>query len=291
MSQKPLDNLAGRARPNCAEPGRELKNVFEKHLDFVSKLEYPGHDYLQNKFEHYCNLRAYLHAGKLLEGMCVGADDAHGLLLTRDLSDVERYAAGFFLSAVYNKSESKEIVYDLDVKVENLAFKLSADKAFINTGNGNDSIGTCAQGIIINYAKKSLFHGGFQADGPFITYGGSHYSDHYDEDDLEIEDSCLIVTVKDKVDIRALGSPAIYGPVRFDSIVCSPVSIGNIMLDVFIDRIPELRSYIDNLVGRFEQGRNDYRAVLETVRSLGPKPNETIRQDIETILKGAGKNV
>jgi hypothetical protein len=93
------------------------------------------------------------------------------------------------------------------------------------------------------------------------------------------------------VDIRALGRPAICGPVRFDSIVASPVSIGNIMLDVFIDRIPELRSYFDNLVSCFEKGRNDYRVAVETVRSLGPKPNEKIRQDIETILKRADKNV
>lgn len=274
----------------CSEPGKKLKDLFENYLDFASKIEYPEHDYLQNKYDRYCNLKAYSHAGKLLEGVKAGIGEVHGLL-TRELSDAEKYAAGFFLSAFYNKSELKDIVYDLDVEVKNLAFKLPADKAFINTGQGHNSSGTWAQGIVVNYVKKSLFHGGFQAVGPLITYGGSHYSDHYDEDDLEIEDSCLIVSVNNKVDIRAYGSPAIYGPVRFDSIVTSPVSIGNIMLDVFIDRIPELRSYVDNLVSCFEKGRNDYRVAVETVRGLGPKPNEKIRQDIETILERAGRDV
>ncbi len=269
----------------------KLLTAFETYLKSAVDMESPSnrscHAYCGS-----CRDDLYEFAGSLLEGSSVSVEEAHGLLLKREMSDSDKWCAGFFLSAVYNKSVERDIVYDLEIKVSNLAYKLSEGSAFINKGNGYNYSGTQAEGTIINYVEnKNLTYitAGFAGSGSVISYGARANSD-YEDEGKSIETVPLKVSVTNELVIRGInGDPIIDNDIA--------INLGRnrygrkIILKEKIDKIPELRSYADDIKLKFEQGRHDYRMVLDTVQSLGAEPHNKIKYDIIDILQRAGHNV
>ncbi len=286
---KPLD-LSSDVRPNYAEPGKKLKDLFDEFLDFAKKQDYSGnyHDYM-------CGYHLYYEADRLLKGIQATPEEAHGLLFTRELSDVERGFAGSFISAVYNKSEAKDIFYNLEIKVSNLAYELPPDKVFINRGNGYGLSGTRAKGLVINYLENKKLRGidsGFEAKGSVVCYGAeaSAYYVNYDDDYVETGNTKFSL-FEQKLMIRGpCGNPQIHDGIAYGVWNGKCTDTKSVSKEE-ISKLPELQAYIGNLKSKFEQGRLDYNIVVETVRSLGPEPHEKIKQDIVDILRRSGRNV
>ncbi len=283
---------SGRKYP---EPGRRLRDAFERYLGLT-----PGPLDLHNDYDYSGTLDYFdRHAKNFLEDIMATPEEAHGLLLVRELKGKEKEIAGFFLSAVYNKSEAKEIVFDLETEVWNLAYSLANDKVFINRGNGYNRSGTRADGLVINYLenrKLGTIFAGSCGSGQIITYGAdvvAHY--HDDEDNYHSLMAPLCVSVLEQVEIRVnhrrihLDGSSIHIDNRLS--IDKDKHYSYLFVKEEIDKIPELRQYIDNLQGKFEQGRRDYHTVIETIRGLGPQPHEKIKQDIVDILRRAGRNV
>jgi len=276
---KPLDDLAGR------ESDKKLKELFENFLDYAAKndcelkcADFPSY----TRQRKYYDL-AYSYAGNLLKDVHTSVGEIHGLLAKRELSKRERCHAGFFISAFYNKSELADIVYDQDIWVENLAYRLPADKVFINLGSGYENSGTESDGIIINYVRggeSSEISAGYCARGAMITYGADATSENYvidyGTDGLElVETASLNVVVNKEVEIHQIKNYYPFNGLSAKQIV----------------KIPELRAYVDNLVWIFEQGRSDYKSVVKAVRDLGPNPKEKIQNDLFDIVKRSCPNV
>ncbi len=273
------------------EPDKKLSDAFDKYLSMAKPSD------ARLIYDQRCRDDLYLLASSLLKDLQVSPEDAHGLLRGRNLSADEKDHAGFFVSAVYNKSDVSDIVYDLDVEIHNLAYCLPENKAFINKGRGFQYSGTKAKGIIVNYVAPGRFvNAGFAADGPVITYGAQpstgYWVGDFDENDESFVDSVSLDVSLDKI-LCIKGSyedPKISDVLSIKKNKYSELP-GLILNEDEIRKIPELYNYVSNLKSRFEQGKNDYRIALETVRGLGPKPNEKLRQDLVDILKRAGKNV
>jgi len=269
---------------------RTLREAFEKYLALVAKTNF------RLIYDQMCRDDLYALAANLLKGVQVSVDDAHGLLLERGLSEEERSYAGFFVSVIYNKSDLSDIVYDLDVEVCNLAYALPAPKAFINKGSGHWGSGTKSTGIIVNYVEKGkYFTAGFAADGSIITYGGKASTGYWVGDFDEGEDFVDSVSLEVCLDdcLRIAGrykDPEINQDL---SIRRDPYyeHTRRVIKKEEISKIPELQEYINNLKDKFEKGRHDYRIVVETVRALGPKPNDKLRQDLLDILRRAGRDI
>jgi len=289
---QPAGHEAPAPRRKYPEPDRKLKDAFERYLGLAVDMKYPA-DRSCHAYCNSCRDDLYKYANSLLEGIHVTPEEAHGLLIVRELKDNEKDCAGFFLSAIYNKSDVKEIVYDLDIELSNLAYKLSQDRAFINRGNGYDYSGTQAQGIIINYVEgKNLnsITACYAGEGSVVTYGAIAYNAYNDDDDELIETVSLNVTVSEKVRIHGLQSnPGIDEGISFS--IWPHARASYHVWKHEMCKFPELQEYVDKLKARFEQGRNNYRIVLETVRSLGSEPHEKIRQDLVDILKRADKDI
>lgn len=275
------------AKRKYPEPDRKLRDAFEKYLSLTPERLDSNIDY------HYSGTLDYFdrHAKNYLEDIKATPEEAHGLLLARELKGREKEIAGFFLSAVYNKSEAKDIVYDLETEVWHLAYSLSPDKAFINYGNGYHLSGTSSKGIIINYIggkKFTTIGAGFFAKGPIITYGGLADPSYYDGDDELIQTGwSLHVSIDDNVNISGP-----WGLSICDKYVSFEKNFPSQSRHHFSrNEISELSEYVHNLAERFKKGTANYRIVLETLRSLGPKPHEKIKQDIVDILKRAGRDV
>ncbi len=268
--------------------GRKLEELFETYLKSAVTMEYPA-NWRCHAYCNSCRDDLYAFAGSLLEGSTVAVEDAHGLLSKRELNELEKKCAGFFLSAIYNKSGVKDIVYDLEAKVPNLAYKLLQDKAFINKGNGYDYSGTQAAGIIINYVENkdlTSITAGFAGSGPVVTYGSRAYSDYEDDDGETIETVPLKVSFTKELVICGIHGD----PIIDNNVFINPNRnryARNIILKEEIDGILELRGYVDALKATFEQGRRDYRIVLDVLRGLGAQPQERIKQDITDILRRA----
>jgi hypothetical protein len=274
-----------------SESNANLINAFDKYLSMAQPND------ARLIYDQRCRDDLYMLASSLLKDLQVSPEDAHELLRQREFSADEKDHAGFFVSAVYNKSDISDIVYDLDVEIHNLAYCLPENKSFVNKGNGFQYSGTKAKGIVVNYVKQGTFlTAGFAADGPVITYGAQpstgYWVGDFDENDESFVDSVSLDVSLDKI-LCIKGS---YDVPKISDVLSIKKNKYSELPDLILNedeirKIPELHNYVSNLKSRFEQGKNDYRAVLETVRGLGPKPNEKLRQDIEAILQGAGKNV
>jgi len=289
---QPAGHDAPAHRRTYAEPDGKLKNAFEGFLSFAEKTNYPIDDL--TIWDDRARDNLYECAQRLLEGLRVTPEEAHGLLLTRKLNGMEYKYVGYFLSAIYNKSDAKEIVYDLDFKICNLAYRLSQERTFINRSGGYHNSGANAQGIIINYLEnrnlQSIFAGS-GARGQIITYGADADAFYYDdEDNYHSIMASFDVSVVEKVNFSLDRSNIL---IQESLHITNPPYSNSTLVIVKeeINKIPELRQYIDDLQGKFEQGRRDYHIVIETIRGLGPQPNKKIRQDLVDILKRAGQDV
>lgn len=273
-----------------SELSMNLRDAFDKYLSTAKPSD------ARLIYDQRCRDDLYLLASSLLKDLQVSPEEAHGLLRERKLSADEQECAGFFISAVYNKSDISDIVYDLDVEVHNLAYCLPENKAFINKGIGHSNSGTKSKGIVVNYVKPGTFlRAGFAADGPVITYGARPSTGYWIGDFDEGEDFVDSVSLDVSLD-KILCIKGSYDDPKISDVLSIKKNRYSELPDLILNEdqvreIPELHDYVFNLKSRFEQGRNDYRVAVETVRGLGPKPNEKIKQDLVNILRRAGRDV
>lgn len=199
----------------------------------------------------------YERAVELLEGIDATVEEAHSLLIKyQDHKEIRQ--SGMFISAIYNKVPEKVIIYDLDVPVDFLAFKLNA-KTFINNGTTKNNMGIYAQGNIINngatydqmgaYAKGNIINNGTTgaylgvcAKGNIINNGTTDYA-------MGLEVKGNIINIG-KAPVKKTTS------------------------------IPELKQYLDNLKIQLTNPNMD-----EVLKVLETLTEEKLSKDITDILK------
>jgi hypothetical protein len=212
--------------------------------------------------------------------------------LSRELKGGEKEIAGFFLSEVYNKSDVKEIVYNLEVEVWHLADSLSNLKTFINYGNGGHRSGTCSKGIIVNHIRnkdRATITSGLFSSGLIITCGGEAETGYYNGDDEWVETGQpLKVSITDCVQISGLFQDS---SIDKYAVPFFPDNMTERIKYFHRGEVQELSEYIDNLVEKINHGRINHDIVVEAFRNLGIEPYEKIKQDLRGILRRAGKDV
>jgi hypothetical protein len=102
--------------------------------------------------------RDYYSASKLVEGVSV--EQIHGIAMDPELrSHPSYYAMGIVLSAVYNRSRRKKIVFDLDAPMCYLGYRLPVDKILVNTGSAGMCFGEESFGVVVNNGEAGMFFG------------------------------------------------------------------------------------------------------------------------------------
>jgi len=306
---QPAGHDAPAPRRNYADPDIRLKNALHKYLDLAVKIR----DKEKYAPVHHSLFKC---ANSCVESIQATPAEAHGLLLAREFNEQEKEFAGLFVSAIYNKSDAQEIVYDLDVDVNDLAYELPEDKAFIHMGCGiekykagrRERFGLEAKGILVEYRKSESCFSAYQSQiSPTLTYG----LDSCVQTGKICSPRALCVSVKDNLNVTGYeascagrismgyetrdwkaNSGTWYDLSLFDIYpiyATYPVYYGYY---VFNNKktyaVPEVRAYVDNLISQFGLGRDDYRIAVETVRKLGTRPHEKIRRDIVDILERSG---
>lgn len=171
------------------------------------------------------------------------------------------------------------------------------------------SLGNNASGNIINYARAEASHnvtgGGIfvnlgkikdfstkNKEGAFINFGQISQN-HFGEvgENLIGTNKSLVINCGEAGDgfgdqargiVIDVNKPEGYGWLKRAKLLLRPEDCA---------QIPELTNYLNNLKEKFEQGRTDYKKALAALNELGPNPSTKVRQDIEEILRRAGKNV
>lgn len=197
-------------------------------------------------------LNYYKRALNYTKGIEASVEEAHALLYARQ-DDPKIYDSGIFISAIYNKSGAKEIIFDMDLEtnVNFLAYNLRKDKTFINC---SDSVGLhcgkISKGTLINYGRLSLVGFGSNSTGKILNYGyasmmGSH--------------SNFAINLGECGSINYGGFVLNFG--ETDHIDASRV------LDDRLPISPERRARMNYLKNELEKGRTDYRIALAVLKN------------------------
>jgi len=157
---QPAGHDAGHPRRKYSKSSSKLARAFEKWLN--------SHQNDDERLPH----PVYTSAEELLNSIDANIDEAHSLVIkNQDNPGIAN--AGFFLSCIYNKSNEKQIVYDLNVPLSGIGYKLPENKSLINKTHGSHNLGHQAAGVIVNYGnyerENSCF--AFNSSGIFVNYG------------------------------------------------------------------------------------------------------------------------
>jgi len=275
-------------RRKYSEPDRRLKTAFEKWIEAP-----------------LLPANAYKFAESLIEGLEPSVEEAHALLL--DYQDkIDKYNwqfSGRFISALYNASPEKIIIYDLEFEnpPEYIGCKLSKEKCLVNRAKAGGCLGFEAEGTLINYGEtKDCF--AFGAKGPVINYGKVNYPSEEEQQNYKRgsgmghDATGLIIN---------LGKTGVATGYRNKSVVMNLgdayYQVGDkatgIVVDIqrnenleYTERAKlvvkprdykgAMKSYLDNLRMKFETGRTDYKAAIKALEDLGPEPEKTVEKDI-----------
>jgi len=206
----------------------------------------------------------YKKAEEMLKGINATPDEANALQFLSKEHAFTGYF-GLFLSAVYNKSKEKTIIFDGD-RVCMLGYKLKKSKTLINTGSVDFNSGLKAEGIVVNLGKAG---GGFclasrgiainlgevrehfasRSSGIAINYGKADYS-------MAKAATGIVIAAKE--------------PTNFEK-----TESAKVLREADIVRYPELGKFLDDLKEKVELAREK-----KTSLSL-----HRIKKSIEDILK------
>jgi len=227
--EKPQD------RRKYDKPNRKLAEAFEKWLK--SSATTPA--------KYYKRALAYT------KGIEASVEEAHALLWTRQ--DHPRiHEAGFFLSAVYNRSNNEEIIFDMNLvtAVNFLAYQLQKNKTFINCADSTGMYcGFHSKGKLINYGKAGIDFGGLNAS-QVLNYGYSP---------ILGREAKLVINLGACKLVPRCGLLLNLGTV--DNV--SALSL----LDERLQYSPEIKAQMSALKTELEKGRNDYRTALAILKN------------------------
>jgi len=290
-------------------PDRKLARVFEKWLHLY-QAGLPSHAGL---------------ASSLIKKIEPNIQEAHALMMQyQDHPNI--HEAGRFLTEIYSKSKNQVIIYDLDthIPLNCVGLRLHERKILINTGRAGEYFGFQA-GTIINYgetgsspaahAKKFVNYGKTRlyaaahnviaanlgtiiksvVDGKFgngagcildfsskvCTYGKAAQRGIFIsvKDDLEYDDNA-------HSDYEESGGESIVVATANCGFKVPPSARAKVFLWPVENKAPQLMPYLRSLRDAFEKGRNDYKAALAALETLGPNPLAKVKSDIEGILGG-----
>lgn len=267
---RPAGHMAPPAQREYKEPNWILERIFEAWTNHLYRYNRNG--------KVLSHPDSYEHALELTKNIKPSVPEIHGFVLAhrhhRDIKD-----AGYFVSAIYNQSDEREIIWDFDIELNYLGYKLPADKLLINYGETGEHLGCEASGSVINYGKTGIRMGanleglvincgeageemGLFDQGQIINYGKA--------ESMPEEAGDYIICIKDP--------ESFFGITGFTDIVRELV-----LKEADCRQIPELIQYFDELKVLLDAGKNDYRA-LTAIPSA-----DKMKADIENILRRARK--
>jgi hypothetical protein len=132
--------------------------------------------YLQRDFKGTDVEDDYLWSTKSLKGLeNLLVADAHAAVIALQGDNNVRHA-GSWLSAAYNCSSDKLVVYELQLPEDKipcgLGFRLNKDKVLVNSGNAGNYMGNYASGVVINNGNAGNLMGEY-ASGVVINNGNA----------------------------------------------------------------------------------------------------------------------
>ena len=164
---KPVGHNTPDQKRNYPEPDPRLRKAFKEWFKEVEDVTIRDLDEQVIDF--------YNKALELTKDLEPNIPEAHSLLVAYQDHEKIEYA-GLFLSAIYNRSPEKEIVFDLHLQNPpyGLGYKLRKGKRLINRGKAGIGLGYMALGAVINYDKAGDWLG-YRAPGVVINYGKTGY--------------------------------------------------------------------------------------------------------------------
>lgn len=256
---------------------KKLIPVFEQWLNYMDRVVVQP-----TKLQHTIRLPGRSHYEKaeiLLEGIDVSIPEAHVLAL--QYQDHEAiFEAGLFISAMYNKSADKIIVYDLELdrKLRHLGFQLPKNKTLINKVNAGEEFGELALGTVINYGAAYTL--GTHSSGPVINLGEVKYGLAYGNNDTVINYGKAGISALERAKGTAimLQEPKTYGD-HLENV--------RILKAADVEKIPALEKYLADVNEKLMNAKDDVKLL---VKEFGKHPGHTIEHNIYRILN-EGKHV
>jgi len=254
-----------------AEPKELFKIMFAA---FRSATEDLALDELDALYERACRITRP-HADRLIE--------------TLGKMDIPccKHRAGMFISSIINQSDRKEMIWEHETDIGNIAYRLPADKIFVNRGKTGSWFGSCAEGTIINYGKAGDYMGEF-SEGLIINCGETGYSAgakantiiNYGKTGKGFGDAanCLVANLGEAD--RFLGACAKGMIINYGE---PDPSMGHLAEgNVVYQYVAELAGYFSGLKAILDEGKKDYHALSKL------PSGQKIRDDVESILKARG---
>jgi len=249
----------------------------------------------------------YKSAEILLVNNKITVDEVHGLIIIlEDNQNIE--ASGLFASAVYNNAPDEEIVFDLQVPLFGLGYRLNEGKVLVNKAHVTGCFGQLAKGQLINLGESEYLPG-WQTGNVLINYGELSsplsngkglYLDY--ENVLQFE---LKTADKRKfggtVDVRSFDSKGVFidrNKLAVFGLKTDFIGLPKICYvrkkDSRWKKIAtplKIRKYQADLQAKLEPGRYDYHDAIEILKDFGPRPAESIKKDLGQLLKEAGHEI
>jgi len=240
------------SRQNYTKPSPELQEAFYRWIDELLSYE----DFVLTEQEK--------RAQELLRPLEeIPYREANALLTGFKPKIRSERKAGLFISACYTHSPEDAIVFDLDApEIDFIGYGFGKNRVLINKGKTGDWFAQQSSGTIIN--NGAVWHSSWQSSsGIFINNGLTGWG--FGSGSLGYSNSGILIDLKNT---KAL---------------CLP----NYTTYKECDRIPEIKEYLEEL-GEITKSIKDEESAKKFLERYGKKPEETIRCDIDYILKRGG---
>jgi len=267
------------------------------HEEPAPKRKYPEPDKrLKRWFEKQLNAKAfavkdqYLDAVKSAKGLDISVAEANALLIKYESNPRIHYFGGIILSALYNRSNEKVMIYDLDIPLQHFGYELPNDRILVNKGRVGKYFGQKSKGIILNYGLTE-WDVATDSHGLFLNYGTSGLGfgktfgvaiNFGNIEELSIFSAHGYAidygTHTDKQKKRAdVNYESLKGHERRN------LEIERIM--VHDDGVPEVRNYLQDLKQKLEKGKNDHEKTIEIIKEFGEQPAQKIKKELNELFK------
>jgi len=262
------------------EPERKLATAFEAWLSWLTKELEPilNGEQLALNFEEW-----YKKAESMLGDSKPSPAEANLLPLFYEGHKWVEHA-GIFISAVYNRSPDKLIIFDIELEkgIRELGYKLSNNKTLINTAKLADDFGIEAEGAIINCGLAGIGFGA-RSSGVAINLGlTADYTFAYMASGIII--NCGTVGFNFRPEWAQIGWYATGTIITTQHL---PINMLNakdatVIQPINLEKMPTLSKYVKELKEIWDGKNTSYNCILD---DWGPEPAKKIQQDIEEILE------
>ena len=225
---------------------------------------------------------------------------------------------GLFISACYNQSSERVIVFDLDAhKIKYIGLGIGKGRILVNEGMTGKSFGVKCSGTIINNAYTEDFFGDlssgiivnnglaarwFAVNSSGLAVNNLETGDYFAHDSSgfavnngECGNSFASCSSGIAVNNGGCGSEFAFFSSGLNMAVKEPKTgrwkeNDRIIKPADLDEIPELKQYLEEL-GDITKTIKDEESAKRFLQRYGPEPKERIEQDIKEILRNGGFEV